>query len=282
MHDLMKFKGIDHDEVLYHYTSCKSVQGILKSGIFFATKSSFLNDTNELAYILELVEMVISEVENAEYRHLLRLSIIETMEEFTQRNIYVLSFSTDPDSLTLWAEFGDKTGYNMAFDGKKLLDAIKENHPITLHGHIIYDKAYQLKILRNLLFVKIPDELNITFKDIMEEEIKSQNTEAFQELTTRFQQDISRLAIFFKQNEFKSEQEYRIAFENPSKQSLSFREKDGFLLPYIQIYVGKLPLLSITVAPKNHVDLAPAGMRAYLEYLGYDTTVYFSQLKLRY
>ena len=117
MHDLMKFKGIDHDEVLYHYTSCKSVQGILKSGIFFATKSSFLNDTNELAYILELVEMVISEVENAEYRHLLRLSIIETMEEFTQRNIYVLSFSTDPDSLTLWAEFGDKTGYNMAFDG---------------------------------------------------------------------------------------------------------------------------------------------------------------------
>ena len=79
MHDLMKFKGIDRDEVLYHYTSCKSVQGILKRGIFFATKSSFLNDTNELAYILELVELVIGEVENEAYRHLLRLSIIETM-----------------------------------------------------------------------------------------------------------------------------------------------------------------------------------------------------------
>lgn len=65
-----------------------------------------------------------------------------------------------------------------------------------------------------------------------------------------------------------------------------FREKDGFLLPYIWVSVAggkkKFPLRSITVAPKNHVDLAGEGMKLYVKKMGYPVEVKTSRIKLRY
>lgn len=66
---------------------------------------------------------------------------------------------------------------------------------------------------------------------------------------------------------------------------MKFRVKDGFLLPYLSIRVADetiLPVRKITVAPKNHVDLARKGMLLYTRSLGYDTEVVLSNLKLRY
>ena len=41
-----------------------------------------------------------------------------------------------------------------------------------------------------------------------------------------------------------------------------YREKDGFLIPYVQIQLTDklLPIKEIVVAPKNHIDLAKKGM----------------------
>ncbi|HCW23255.1 MAG TPA: hypothetical protein DGX96_06290, partial [Lachnospiraceae bacterium] len=59
-----------------------------------------------------------------------------------------------------------------------------------------------------------------------------------------------------------------------------------FLLPYLEISVtgrdGKIPVKAITVAPKNHVDLARKGMLQYTQAMGYDVPVELSKLKLRY
>ena len=91
-------------------------------------------------------------------------------------------------------------------------------------------------------------------------------------------------ALFFKQTAFASEKEYRFVFRNPPNQ-VYFREQNGFLLPYIVIDCSadaKLPVKSVTVAPKNHIDLARRGMEYYLSSLGYKVPVKLSQLKLRY
>ena len=53
-------------------------------------------------------------------------------------------------------------------------------------------------------------------------------------------------------------------------------------MPYIEIQLDTLPIDCVTVAPKNHVDLAKKGMTQYLESLGYDLDVNLSKLKLRY
>ena len=84
---------------------------------------------------------------------------------------------------------------------------------------------------------------------------------------------------------FTAENEYCIVFQNPDRDRIRFREKDGFLLPYIEIELsgqGKLPVDHITVAPKSHVDLARKGMMQYLDQLGYQIPVELSRLKLRY
>ena len=44
----------------------------------------------------------------------------------------------------------------------------------------------------------------------------------------------------------------------------------------------KLPIRSITVVPKNHIDLAREGMKEYLHSHGYEVDVELSRIKLRY
>lgn len=59
-----------------------------------------------------------------------------------------------------------------------------------------------------------------------------------------------------------------------------------FIIRYIAIDLSggkkKLPIRSITVAPKNHIDLAREGMKEYLHSHGYEVDVELSRIKLRY
>ena len=59
-----------------------------------------------------------------------------------------------------------------------------------------------------------------------------------------------------------------------------------FIIRYIAIDLSggrkKLPIRSITVVPKNHIDLAREGMKEYLHSHGYEVDVELSRIKLRY
>ena len=84
------------DSALYHYTKCSNVMNIMKTQVLFATKSSFLNDTNEMGYILHVAGDVIQELANPDWKRLLMQQVVNTMEEFKRHDTFVLSFSTDP------------------------------------------------------------------------------------------------------------------------------------------------------------------------------------------
>lgn len=272
-------------EALYHYTKCYAVQNIFRTGVLFATKSSFLNDTNEMAYIIHLSQEVVGEIQNPRWRQLLLGQIIDTMEDFKRHDIFVLSFSGEGDSITLWSEFGDQTGYNLAFDGQELLARIRERQKIFYHGRVLYSHEKQLALIRNLFFTAIPEKIGIPFEQILQEEEDHGNSPGFQDLCRRLRRALNIYAMFFKQEEFQAEKEYRVVFRNPDKRKIRFREKDGFLLPYIEVNIAGedlLPAKKITVAPKNHVDLARKGMQQYIELLGYHLPVELSNLKLRY
>lgn len=281
----LKLKQVGEKDELFHYTKGTSVMNILKTQKIFATKSSFLNDTNEMDYILHVARDVIEELPDLEWQHLLMEKVVDTMEEFKRHDTFVLSFSTDRDSITLWSEFGEQTGYNIAFNGRKLIERIDRNQEIYCHGEVIYSGEQQHEMVRRLLTKKLPEKIGASFEEIMEEAVKEKNAGAFTELCRRFQKNLNAYAMFFKQEEFTPEKEYRIVFRNPDRSKILFREKEGFLLPYIEIDLSggkEMPLTSVTVAPKNHVDLARKGMNQYLELLGYRVPVELSRLKLRY
>lgn len=211
---------------LYHYTKCKGVQGILKDKAFFATKSDFLNDTNEMRYTLALVNEVLEGISAPESRPILLSSLAVSAEDMKKQNYFVLSFSVDADSITLWSEFGNNTGYNLEF----------------------------------------------------------RSSELFAKYCRSFRKAVSIYSVFFKQEEFAAEKEYRVVFKENDEREIRYREKNGFLLPYITIGLRNAcsAVNKITVAPQNHVDLAKEGMEMYARQLGYDAQVCFSKIKLRY
>ena len=151
MHRFISLDHVGKNELLYHYTKCKSVQSILKTGVLYATRSSFLNDTNEMAYIIEVAKKMLKDVKNQDYVCLLDQQIVATMEDFARTDIFVISFSINPDDITLWAEFGESTGYNIAFDAKSLIRGINAHNSIYCHGHVIYDEKKQKDLIYHLL-----------------------------------------------------------------------------------------------------------------------------------
>ena len=274
---------LDSTTSLYHYTRCKSAQDILRSHTLYATNTQFLNDVNEMQYVLNVLDEVTNEISVIRWREKIRHLIYDNLDEFHKYEYYLVSFSTSPDSLTLWSEFGDKTGYNLEFDGRKIRDRIMNNIRIFCDGFVVYDREEQKNCLRRLIIEQIPRELGKSFDDILDTYLPG-GSSLFGEYKLTLQKTIALYALFFKQTAFASEKEYRFVFRDPPNQ-IKFREQNGFLLPYIVIDCSaeeELPVKSVTVAPKNHIDLARRGMEYYLSSLGYDVPVKLSQLKLRY
>lgn len=280
----LNLKFLDSQTHLYHYTRCASIQDILRSHNLYATNTQFLNDVNEMQYILSVLNEVMDEIPIVSWRETIRHLIYDNLDEFHKYEYYLVSFSTSPDSLTLWSEFGDKTGYNLEFDGLRMRSRIMKSTTIFCDGFVVYDREEQKKCLRRLIIEQIPHELACTFSDILDAYRIGGITPYLEEYKLTLQKTIALYALFFKQTAFASEREYRFIFRNPPNQ-VYFREQNGFLLPYIKIDCSadeKLPVRSVTVAPKNHIDLARRGMEYYLASLGYDVPVKLSQLKLRY
>ena len=283
---LVKLPVIGEDEVLYHYTKLNGIQGIILERCMRATKSSFLNDTNEMYYILHVIRDVIGKIECPEWKELLTSQVLDTVLEMDRSSYYIVSFSTEPDSITLWAEFGDHTGYNIGFESGSLLKIMDTRQVVSYHGYVIYDRKEQEEMLRELLFERIPAALGISFEAMMSVAVAEPESDMFLKVKKLIQKALGIYALFFKQEEFAAEKEYRIAFKERGNSRILFREKEGFLAPYIAIDLSggkkKLPIRSITVAPKNHIDLAREGMKEYLRSHGYQVDVELSRIKLRY
>ena len=279
----LSLKEMDESTSLYHYTKCQSAQAILNGHSFYATNTQFLNDVNEMQYILSVVDEIIMEMDKPMWSGILKHLIMENIEEFHKYEYYLISFSTKPDSLTLWAEFGDKTGYNLELNGMELRNLIKADEEIFCDGYVIYDREQQKEILRQLITDGIPREMRYSLSGIMDS-LGMGRSKPFEEYKFTLQKTLALYSLFFKQPEYASEKEYRCVFRDPEK-TVHFREQNGFLLPYIVLNCPvdeRLPVRSVTVAPKNHSDLARRGMEYYLRSLGYEVPVKLSSLKLRY
>lgn len=135
-----------------------------------------------------------------------------------------------------------------------------------------------------LLSKDIPETLGCSFEDIMQSALNDEESEVFRKYCRSFRKAVSIYSVFFKQEEFASEKEYRVVFKENDEKEIRYREKDGFLLPYITIGLRNAcsDVNKITVAPQNHVDLAKEGMEMYARQMGYDAQVSLSKIKLRY
>ena len=125
----------------------------------------------------------------------------------------------------------------------------------------------------------IPEKNGSTFQDILQEG----SGPLFELYCHKLRSAQNIYAMFFKQEVFQTEKEYRIVFKTAAESQIHYRIKEGFITPYIEVTAGSaLPLRQITVAPKSHVDLAERDMAQSAGSPGYDVPVVLSRLKLRF
>lgn len=151
----LKISVLDEEESIYHYTSANALMNIIKTNEFWVTDAQYLNDYTEIVYIKEVIKEACNEIMHIEEKgELLYNKIMDSyisLEEMSPQ--YILSFSTNKDSITLWSEFSDFYGYNIEFNisdlrRKIFLDSKFYNYYVQ-EGQVIYNKQEQINIVKN-------------------------------------------------------------------------------------------------------------------------------------
>lgn len=280
-------------EVFYHYSALESLMGMMETNKIWMSKGTFLNDSNELLYILGIIESISAKVEqrikkkygNSEKTNkltaLFSREFDETMQKFEDEislddyEVYILSLTKNKDSLALWYNYAKGDGYNIGFSSEEMLKKINDfsdqviNQYKVVYGQVIYDRTKQEEIILSF-FMDTVEHLYQKYN-----EIKFENMQKV--ITDHLFSIITTCSIFFKNEVFKSEEEYRIAFSKKiNKDSddqdiqVFFRSQNGIVIPFIMIdFDSMLPIRNITIGPKNNIDVAKAGMEQFLKSKGY-------------
>lgn len=310
MDEWIKIKQLTKDAVIYHYTSAPGIMGIIEYNKFWVSRSDFLNDESELNYIHTVIESVCTNlIQDIALRNIVLDKIhdkkqredyhYEYPKNRMQKGYYILSFSTREDSITLWSEYANFRGYCITFDYNNLIqEVLKQNkNLLAWHGSVIYNVEEQEKYIIEALTQTAPAMLQKDFDQIITGYYQNQQDDdfnrEFEALIDNFMMICTIYSMFFKQECFKEEYEYRIVFlachNNISREcntEMKFREKDGVLMPYIEVEITNdkvaLPIRAIVAAPQNSMNLGVRGIEYFLQSKGYNTPVRKSKIPLRY
>lgn len=122
---------LGEEEYLYHYTNDDGLYGILKSGEFWFTETSALNDPSEEIYLRDsLIEALrTTPLPNPRTAQLIN-EIQSNYSNFlsTEFKSYALCFSLHQNDLTQWRSYADDGhGYALRFKKRELLKAFYIN-----------------------------------------------------------------------------------------------------------------------------------------------------------
>ncbi|WFR57107.1 DUF2971 domain-containing protein [Anaerocolumna sp. AGMB13025] len=305
---------LDDSEKIYHYTSANALKNIIIDNELWVTHGNFLNDYSEVTYIYKIILKVCQDImkNNNDAMKLYKMIMKKHKEDhdwFSQ--LFILSFSTNSDSLTLWSEFSNFYGYNLEFNigdirSKLDLEIIKYECFI-VDGKVIYDEKRQIEILKNdfnLNWDALVNENNglPTINNMFRIKCKEYE-EAIDNFVMYIATELLLYAPYFKSEKFKEEQEYRFCFYYDEKDkskyktkrerhpaysdNIEFRERSGSIIPYIKVNLKhdgiNIPINRIMIGAKNNTDTSLTGTEFFLMKNGYENTVVVrSEITLRY
>ncbi len=216
---------------------------------------------------------------------------------------FIFSTSQNSDSINLWGNYSEHEGYNIGFnlreifnrmwDGKicvtgnkKLKDgSIKKHFIPRLDGHesidmspgkVIYDTSIQGNIIADIFnFLEHISEMLYSYSNKTEDMDKQSVNNLVGHYNNAFGSAIHILVNqikLFKNPIFAQDEEYRIIFDVNSKLDVKkYRQFKGVFIPYIEVVFDEsndikgLPVDSITIGPKNNLDIATKGLGQFLK-----------------
>lgn len=290
---------------VYHYTNIDSLEQIITTKSLCISKSNYLNDKTELDYAFNLIYQIYNNSNEYKNISLKIMNVLINMIKESLEESYILSFSVNNDSLILWGNYSQFEGYNIDFNIKELFDRFKDEKVYIISnekdkngcfkririeredtdenismvsGKVIYDLETQIEIIKNQLISL--DDLNKNFYKFIDMSEEYKNT--FSDIKNKICKMLAMYVQLFKNPSFQQEEEYRILFTlNKKMDIVKYRKCSGIFIPYIKIafedyndkYKKGLPIEGINIGPKNNMDIAINGLKAFLESEGYKTTL---------
>jgi len=253
-------KSFDGKSRIYHYTSPQGLNGILSNSTIRFTDCQFLNDKSEYTHIKKPLTKAFEEIKR-DLHNDFESSILDLLKEdfgtddikiiekdssiklrVTPKRYFVFCASTVQDSLGLWNYYvkgGNYQGYNIGFSISQLLDCFStnENPEVDVfYGKVIYKERDQVNLLKDLL-IKADQELEDKLRHAVNEEDYDISD---QEMKGEVFNYLENYRLFFKDEAFSNEKEYRFILKLPLEYSpntndpisIGFNEKNGVFTPF--------------------------------------------------
>lgn len=239
---------------IYHYTSPEGFAGIVEKQAIWATDLLYLNDMYEGIYVTSLM------IDNLDYlcdNHAILAKKVKMAIDKLNNSIigdtsfyktYTISFSLDKDSLNMWNYYtkgNSIQGYNIEYDVNILekslcIDVYNAlENPLSNpddrlkfdHGKVIYDRKKQVLIIKEI------------FDDFLKIDPECLDNDDLTYMAYLIVRKVFYIGLFFKEEAFKQEKEYRFVcslslVDDESLQNKgipwreNFRSVNGIIIPY--------------------------------------------------
>lgn len=278
---------------IYHYTSAQGALGLLKNGKFWATEINFMNDHRELNEGSDIYELVINELASLNIKKLFNKDknvVFENtgyMVEFANtllgmmRKVYsehvpinVVSFSTDEDYIRQWMSYcPSNSGYCIEFDKLKLESVLKKINRDTYIQTVIYSDSET----KDTLVSKFKSDLTLLLNN------PTPNEEVVLEKISEFLGSNLAMTASIKPQQFQDEKEIRVVtFSFQKELSMqSYRERNGVIIPYIEIPYPIEAITKIIIGPSSNQELAKKGLEILKFQKGFKFKIALSECSLR-
>jgi hypothetical protein len=269
--------------ILYHYTSQEGLLGIIKNGEVWATDISYLNDTKEYKYTIDLISEVIKErhksylldkglsspppfatstnmLSNLNKVPLYSEDWIEynMLDDFQrvlhsvgEQHIFLFSLSEKGNLLSQWRGYCPHGGYSIGFNTSAFGKLLKKNKLSFVK--CIYERNDQEEIVNNIIDNYIG---NIRSKSSKLVDLIDLRLDLLFEYVGR----LLAIAPKLKSESFKEEEEWRIVTRPlRATKSTQFREGKSTIIPYMRINIddnGNMPIQEVITSPISHKQLS--------------------------
>jgi hypothetical protein len=266
-------------ELLWHYTDAGGLKGIVENERLWATQTTFLNDSTELAYGLDLATKAIASydvthIKATTARFLTGLvdpskpALASWLDKHL--DVYVTCFCGDGDLLSQWRAYAgrdDAGGYALGLGTRPPLQgwpqSVPGGHDLALR-RVLYDPDEQQAACQSLIEAVVP----VLDADPRDNELQKS-------FARNLVDGVVELASWCKHPAFEEEREWRIVYvrnNDASKLAVHHRVSRGLLVPYVELelpspvgtLVGHLPLRAINLGPGPEPMLKKAGVNSLL------------------
>lgn len=229
---------------------------------FWATDYRCLNDPYEINYLYQCLCDALQDYENRNQLQSKSPFLKATFQQWLLwKSPYVFSLSECIDSLSLWRLYGDQgRGVAIALDRSELLNKLPSGPGWYAMKKIDYQTESEVRAMFD----------DVTLQALYQEIDPSQSP--YCPIQTLSHNDLSLQACYLKTPAYRDEREWRISRErlNDHFQEVNFREKNGLIIPYIDIDIPLSCVKQIIIGPREDQRLCASSIGEMLrKYAGY-------------